>query len=43
MTNDLPLRMRNLTIAHGCVTFKVDNEFEATLTLMGDGPDVPWR
>ena len=35
--------MRNLTIENGYVTFTVDNEFEASLTLTGDGPAVPWR
>lgn len=23
--------------------FRVEGEFEATLTVMGDDPDVPWR
>ena len=23
--------------------FRVDGEFEATLTVMGDDPDIPWR
>lgn len=35
--------MRNLIIANGQVTFTVENEFEATLTLMGEGAHVPWR
>jgi mediator of RNA polymerase II transcription subunit 14 len=34
--------MRNLTIENGYVTFNVANEFEASLTLTGDGPTVPW-
>lgn len=28
---------------HGRVTFHVDHEFEMSLTLMGDGPNIPWR
>jgi len=40
---DLPLRMRNLKIENGRVTFTVPHEFEVALTLMGDGPAVPWR
>ena len=35
--------MRNLVIDNGFVTFTVANEFEASLTLTGDGPAVPWR
>eukprot|EP00095_Tigriopus_kingsejongensis_P000362 snap_masked-scaffold319_size207808-processed-gene-0.2 protein:Tk00362 transcript:snap_masked-scaffold319_size207808-processed-gene-0.2-mRNA-1 annotation:"mediator of rna polymerase ii transcription subunit 14" len=43
VTSDLPIQMRNLKIEFGRVTFFVKHEFEATLTLMGDGPLVPWR
>jgi len=43
VTGELPQRMRNLRIENGRVTFFVPHEFEATLTLMGDGPTVPWR
>lgn len=28
---------------HGRVTFHIDHEFELTLTLMGDSPNIPWR
>lgn len=35
--------MRNLRIENGFVTFIVNNEFEATLTLTGDSQSVPWR
>ena len=35
--------MRNLKIENGQVTFIVKNEFAASLTLMGDGPQIPWR
>ena len=35
--------MRNLKIENGQVTFLVKNEFAASLTLMGDGLQVPWR
>lgn len=34
--------MRKNKIENGRVRFTVDHEFEATLTLMGDGPTVPW-
>lgn len=30
-------------IANGRVKFRVEGEFEATLTVMGDDPDIPWR
>lgn len=43
VTSDLPVQMRNLKIENGRVTFYVKHEFEATLTLMGDGPQIPWR
>ena len=43
VTSDLPLQMRNLKIENGLVTFYVEHEFEAVLTLMGEGPSVPWR
>ena len=35
--------MRNLKIENGQVTFFVKNEFAASLTLMGDGLQMPWR
>ncbi|KAK3096722.1 hypothetical protein FSP39_002661 [Pinctada imbricata] len=40
---DLPQQMRKLRVENGRVKFIVEHEFEATLTLMGDGPKVPWR
>ena len=43
VTTQLPLQMRNLKIENGRVTFIVKNEFAASLTLMGDGPQVPWH
>lgn len=30
-------------VANGRVKFRVEGEFEATLTVMGDDPDIPWR
>ena len=42
-TSSLPPQMRKNKIENGRVRFIVDHEFEATLTLMGDGPTVPWR
>jgi mediator of RNA polymerase II transcription subunit 14 len=41
-TTTLPTQMRKNRIENGRVKFTVDHEFEATLTLMGDGPNVPW-
>lgn len=32
-----------MPIANGRVKFRVEGEFEATLTVMGDDPDIPWR
>lgn len=38
------LRLRiSVSIANGRVKFRVEGEFEATLTVMGDDPDIPWR
>jgi len=39
----IPLRMRNLKVADGTVTFTVKNEFECRLTLLGDSPTECWR
>lgn len=41
-TTVLPPQMRKNRIENGRVKFTVEHEFEATLTLMGDGPNVPW-
>lgn len=35
--------MRKFKIDSGRVTFHVEHEFEVSLTVMGDAPDVPWR
>ncbi|KAJ7320642.1 hypothetical protein JRQ81_020153 [Phrynocephalus forsythii] len=43
VTTDLPPQLANLTVANGRVRFRVEGEFEATLTVMGDDPDIPWR
>lgn len=43
VTGKLLHQMRKFKINNGCVTFHVDNEFEVSLTVMGDGPNVPWR
>ncbi|XP_049856745.1 mediator of RNA polymerase II transcription subunit 14 [Schistocerca gregaria] len=43
VTGNLPTRMRNLKIESGRVTFTVEHEFEVSLTVMGDGPNIPWR
>ncbi|KAJ3186777.1 Mediator of RNA polymerase II transcription subunit 14, partial [Irineochytrium annulatum] len=34
---------RNLAIEKGCVTFRVENEFEVALTLDGEDLTHPWR
>ena len=34
--------MKKNKIDNGRVKFTVEHEFEATLTLLGDGPNVPW-
>lgn len=34
--------MRNLRIGYGRVTFHVENEFDLKLTVLGDGPNLPW-
>lgn len=34
--------MRNLKIEFGRVTFHVENEFDLKLTVLGDGPNLPW-
>ncbi|XP_065213759.1 mediator of RNA polymerase II transcription subunit 14-like isoform X2 [Planococcus citri] len=41
-SNLLP-QMKNLKIENGRVTFHVANEFEVSLTVMGDDPVMPWR
>uniref|UniRef100_A0A8C5NXY2 Mediator of RNA polymerase II transcription subunit 14 n=1 Tax=Jaculus jaculus TaxID=51337 RepID=A0A8C5NXY2_JACJA len=43
VTTELPPQLANLTVANGRVKFRVEGEFEATLTVMGDDPEVPWR
>ena len=40
--SNIPLQMRNLSVADGTVTFTVQHEFSAKLTLMGDSPTQPW-
>lgn len=39
----LPQQMRSFKIANGRVQFRVEQEFEVGLTLMGDAADIPWR
>ncbi|XP_018328535.1 mediator of RNA polymerase II transcription subunit 14 isoform X2 [Agrilus planipennis] len=43
VTGNLLPQMRNLKIENGRVTFHVEREFEVSLTVMGDGPNIPWR
>lgn len=43
VTGNLIPQMRRFKIEMGRVTFRCDNEFEVSLTVMGDGPNIPWR
>ncbi|XP_076370105.1 mediator complex subunit 14 isoform X1 [Tachypleus tridentatus] len=43
VSSDLPSEMWNLKIENGRVIFHIEHEFEVSLTLMRDGPLVPWR
>ncbi|XP_052862208.1 mediator of RNA polymerase II transcription subunit 14 isoform X2 [Anopheles cruzii] len=43
VTGNLLPQLRKFRIENGRVTFKVDHEFEVSLTVMGDAPTVPWR
>lgn len=43
VTGKLLPQFRKFKISNGCVKFHVDHEFEVLLTVMGDGPNVPWR
>lgn len=43
VTGNLIPQMRRFKINTGRVTFIVEHEFEVSLTVMGDGPGVPWR
>ncbi|XP_066259212.1 mediator of RNA polymerase II transcription subunit 14 isoform X2 [Euwallacea similis] len=43
VTGNLLPQMRNLKIENGRVIFTVHHEFEVSLTVMGDGPNIPWR
>lgn len=43
VTSVLPTHMRNLEVINGRVIFRVENEFELSLTLMGDAVNIPWR
>ncbi|XP_038050987.1 mediator of RNA polymerase II transcription subunit 14-like [Patiria miniata] len=43
VTSKLPSQLADLSIVDGRVKFSVPQEFEATLTLMGDDPGIPWR
>ncbi len=40
---DLPIQMRDLKVEAGRVTFHVENEFEVSLTVLGDSPTIPWK
>lgn len=39
----IELLLLHIYVANGRVKFRVEGEFEATLTVMGDDPDIPWR
>ncbi|KAJ8684722.1 hypothetical protein QAD02_020515, partial [Eretmocerus hayati] len=43
VTRNLLPQMKNFEIDSGQVTFKIEQEFNVSLTVMGDGFDLPWR
>uniref|UniRef100_A0A1B0CC39 Mediator of RNA polymerase II transcription subunit 14 n=1 Tax=Lutzomyia longipalpis TaxID=7200 RepID=A0A1B0CC39_LUTLO len=43
VTGSLMSQMRKFKIDAGRVTFRIEHEFEVSLTVMGDGQNVPWR
>ncbi|KAF7268704.1 mediator complex subunit 14 isoform X1 [Rhynchophorus ferrugineus] len=43
VTGNLLPQMKNLKIENGRVIFHVQHEFEVALTVMGEGPNIPWR
>lgn len=43
VTGNLLPQMKSLDIDAGRVTFRVEQEFSVSLTVMGDGPNLPWR
>ncbi|XP_050673487.1 mediator of RNA polymerase II transcription subunit 14 [Leptidea sinapis] len=42
-TASLPCDVRSLKVENGRATFTVGQEFSVSLTVMGDGPNMPWR
>ena len=42
VNTNIPMQMRNLTVADGAVTFTVKLEFSCRLTVLGDSPSLPW-
>ncbi|XP_017469746.1 PREDICTED: mediator of RNA polymerase II transcription subunit 14 [Rhagoletis zephyria] len=43
VTGKLLPQMREFKIKNGRVTFEIKHEFNVSLTVMGDGSNVPWR
>jgi len=43
VSSKIPSEFTKIKIADGKVVVGVDNEFEVSLMLMGDGEEVPWR
>uniref|UniRef100_A0A3B4AFM0 Mediator of RNA polymerase II transcription subunit 14 n=1 Tax=Periophthalmus magnuspinnatus TaxID=409849 RepID=A0A3B4AFM0_9GOBI len=43
LVRDLFNTLVKMYVSNGRVKFRVEGEFEATLTVMGDDPDIPWR
>lgn len=43
VTGNLIPQMRKFKVENGRVTFTVDHEFRVSLTVMGDGSNIPWR
>ena len=42
VNSNIPMQMRNLTVADGAVTFTVRLEFSCRMTVLGDSPGLPW-
>ena len=43
VTEHIPTQIVDVIVEKGYVMLHVPNEFKAYITLMGDGPDIPWR
>lgn len=43
VTEYIPTQIVDVTVEKGYVMLHVPNEFKVYITLMGDGPEIPWR